>query len=671
MRNVSSPALTGLLCLTTTLGLGALRGVFPALLFGIRDRFRWSALGAKGTLWTVAIAFGIFALVFITPWLGRRFGHRRALAGTALTVPLATLMAQLWPGDALGQVVALSMATVAFLIHVGLVFEVVVDRSSKAGSGGGPLAGALVLGLLGGLTLDAAITGASLTYDPVWRNDPMALALTAAVFIGQLILARRLTDPGGADGASADEAVGDGTIGDGAIVGGAPWAWAAFGPWLFLELLLLQNIAAWATLAEIPPNTALLWLLGGRLLTLWAAGFIVRYGQPSTWPEIVSSGILLVVLSTFEWSPDHRWFQVPVPLITAVLTQYFSVTLLIHLVDRTRLAPGRSRAVHGVGAVLLLAFVFLFYATYDLPLPLTTEAIMKAAPLLVALAAFFGTPGRGLGAPFSPWPLFAGAALLVLVPWMPKPEPTPSEPTRSLRVMSYNIHCGFGPDGLMQLEDQARAIEEQDPDIVALQEVSRGWLINGSYDTLEWLAQRLDMEYRFAPTADPLWGNAILSKRPILSHRSLEFPKEGQRLARGALEVTVDLGNDELLHVINTHFHHRRTGGAIREAQSQALLDFWCPPRTRTVVMGDLNATPNTPEISMLHHAGLLDVLDEMGLDEMGLDGTSRHTFRTGALERQLDYVLISRDLAVRDALVSPNTASDHLGVAAHLELLD
>jgi hypothetical protein len=39
--------------------------------------------------------------------------------------------------------------------------------------------------------------------------------------------------------------------------------------------------------------------------------------------------------------------------------------------------------------------------------------------------------------------------------------------------------------------------------------VSRGWVINGSVDMVQWLSQRLDMAYVFGPTEGALWGNAI------------------------------------------------------------------------------------------------------------------------------------------------------------------
>ena len=69
--------------------------------------------------------------------------------------------------------------------------------------------------------------------------------------------------------------------------------------------------------------------------------------------------------------------------------------------------------------------------------------------------------------------------------------------------MTYNLHNGFSTAGTLEMEAIARVIEAQDPDVVGLQEVSRGWAINGSMDMLEWLSQRLQMPYIYGPTTGP------------------------------------------------------------------------------------------------------------------------------------------------------------------------
>ena len=75
--------------------------------------------------------------------------------------------------------------------------------------------------------------------------------------------------------------------------------------------------------------------------------------------------------------------------------------------------------------------------------------------------------------------------------------------------MTYNLHSAYNSQGRQDLEAIAQVIEESGADVVALQEVSRGWLIDGSTDMAGWLSRRLGMPILFRGTTDPVWGNAI------------------------------------------------------------------------------------------------------------------------------------------------------------------
>ena len=43
-----------------------------------------------------------------------------------------------------------------------------------------------------------------------------------------------------------------------------------------------------------------------------------------------------------------------------------------------------------------------------------------------------------------------------------------------VRIMTYNLHNGFNTKGKLNMEEIAQVIERNNPDVVALQEVSRG-----------------------------------------------------------------------------------------------------------------------------------------------------------------------------------------------------
>ena len=201
-------------------------------------------------------------------------------------------------------------------------------------------------------------------------------------------------------------------------------------------------------------------------------------------------------------------------------------------------------------------------------------------------------------------------------------------------------------------------IEEQQPDVVGLQEVSRGWVVNGSMDVLSWLSHRLQMPYLYAPTAGPLWGSAILTRYPVIESQEVELPPRDLALKRGFIWVGLDVGGGQELQVITTHYHGRQSGqedSETRVEHSRKVLEF-IAGSSRTVLMGDLNARPEEPEIEILREAGLVDVLREVD---------RAYTFPSYDPERQIDYILMTPDLTASNPTVPKSTASDHLPVVA------
>jgi endonuclease/exonuclease/phosphatase family metal-dependent hydrolase len=247
--------------------------------------------------------------------------------------------------------------------------------------------------------------------------------------------------------------------------------------------------------------------------------------------------------------------------------------------------------------------------------------------------------------------------MIVLLTWH---DPIAAPGQFPVRVMSYNLHSGFDVQGRMDLEAIAQTIESEQADVVALQEVSRGWVIDTSADMVTWLSQRLNLPYVWGPTADALWGNAILSRYPIEQVEFRAMPNNDLiRPARGFIDATLNVGGQPL-HVIATHLHHVDVDGSLRLPQAQALLDAWAQ-QPHSIVLGDLNALPNSDEMQLLREAGLSDAFTSSGAGGEGF------TFRSGDLNRRIDYIYHSPDLIARDFHVNPSQASDHAALAVTL----
>ena len=174
---------------------------------------------------------------------------------------------------------------------------------------------------------------------------------------------------------------------------------------------------------------------------------------------------------------------------------------------------------------------------------------------------------------------------------------------------------------------------------------------------LAWLSQRLELPYVYGPTAGPLWGNAILTRYPILEWGAVDLPPRDLLILRGFLWARLAVGDGEELLVINTHYHHPEEDTAIRVRQTEVILDFW-DGKDRTVILGDLNTRLGEEPLETLSQAGLADAIDLAGVEP---------GFTTPPEEprHRIDYIWVSRDLSVRDVVIPRSLASDHLPVVA------
>jgi endonuclease/exonuclease/phosphatase family metal-dependent hydrolase len=110
-----------------------------------------------------------------------------------------------------------------------------------------------------------------------------------------------------------------------------------------------------------------------------------------------------------------------------------------------------------------------------------------------------------------------------------------------------------------------------------------------------------------------------------------------------------------VLQVTVTHLHHRADDSDIRQEQVTALLAGHSD--VAGLLMGDLNAIPDSPEMSLLARAGWVDVLAGT------VSPASVYTYPADGPARQIDYIWLSPNLPFSGAAVMQTTASDHLPV--------
>lgn len=246
-----------------------------------------------------------------------------------------------------------------------------------------------------------------------------------------------------------------------------------------------------------------------------------------------------------------------------------------------------------------------------------------------------------------------------------------TDPTETIRVMTYNIHSCVGIDSKIRPERIARVINHCDPDIIGVQEVDCHRLRSGGHDQAQQIADHLRMEHVFQAMfeeMDERYGIAIFSKYPmelIKAGNLTEAEPFRFREARGAIWVRVTKNGHGSFHFINTHFG---LGERERNRQMLALAGpDWLgavPPGEPVVLCGDFNTGPK---------ARIFDQLDGLRDAQLTSKRRAKATFTSGKPLLRIDHVFLSEHFKVKSVIV-PDTptaviASDHRPVCVELSL--
>ena len=241
-----------------------------------------------------------------------------------------------------------------------------------------------------------------------------------------------------------------------------------------------------------------------------------------------------------------------------------------------------------------------------------------------------------------------------------------------LRVMTYNIYGAraTSPANAADLDAIAEVIRRQNPDFVTLNEVDvftnrTGKDVHQARD----LAEKLGMEWHFSKAIDRdggEYGDAVLSKYPILEKRSYRLPcaaeQPGEDRSLCVIRVQID-GKD--LYVASTHLDHL-SGDASRLVQATEIRRIRDTELEGDLILcGDLNAIPSSNVIatmtSFLTNTGPID----------------QYTFPSDDPSRKIDYIMYApiehfgvqncQVVSRGDQQVGGVDASDHRPVIADI----
>jgi endonuclease/exonuclease/phosphatase family metal-dependent hydrolase len=249
-----------------------------------------------------------------------------------------------------------------------------------------------------------------------------------------------------------------------------------------------------------------------------------------------------------------------------------------------------------------------------------------------------------------------------------KPGKSPAVSSSSLRVMSYNIHHGEGMDKKVDLERIAGLIKSERADIVALQEVDKGTERTQKRDFPAELAKLTGMSCIFSNNhafGGGEYGNAILSRFPILEWTNLHYKMDRKDEQRGALQAVLDLNGRQVVF-INTHIDFRKDDSERikNAAEIKALVEKRYSGKP-VILCGDFNDVPESRT-----HAAFAEVFDDTWLLAGKGDG---FTIPSTKPNKRIDFIWISKGAPFKPVSiwVPDTTASDHRPVVAELRITE
>jgi endonuclease/exonuclease/phosphatase family metal-dependent hydrolase len=433
--------------------------------------------------------------------------------------------------------------------------------------------------------------------------------------------------------------------------GGLAISALAFGPALALHHLVIGNLGAVQLRLDMGLSAGAWLVSSGMILGLTIDIFLSNHLARSR-PHFAGSATFVVAMIGLGAVGLVVFWQDLGGLGPAGLVAGTAATLALIVIalrgGSSRVSASATALWLTLGLLIHAVLLFAYFTATGYPLLIV---VLYAIVALVALLTLWRPPATGPRSPVSLGGLaaVAGALLVASVSLSFRADaPDADEPLPvEFTTMTYNIQAGFSVENYWDLEEIAQVIEAENPEVVMLQEVGRGWPVMVGADQAEWLSNRLDMQLVWGPASrDDLWGNAILTRAPIISTDWVKFDTT-ENLRRGAVVAVLESAEGTIT-VISTHLDNPRGATAARQEQVAQLVELWDGAEP-AVIGGDFNADPDSETILALVESGLGDTGEILGVEAT-----------TSEDDRRIDYVLVTPGLEVVSSEIPDTWASDH-----------
>ena len=232
-----------------------------------------------------------------------------------------------------------------------------------------------------------------------------------------------------------------------------------------------------------------------------------------------------------------------------------------------------------------------------------------------------------------------------------------------IKATTFNIqHCAVFPTENVDFDAYAEKIRSFDADVIGLNEV-RGAGVQEDYRAqAAILAEKTGYRYYFAKAteigAGNPYGNAVLTRLPVRSFETIPIPDPVPRGYDGYYETRCVLKMTLAQPDVTFFITHFGLNPDEHENAVKTVLDNLGDGNA--VLMGDLNVTPDSPIIARIR---------EKMTDAATAADDPLLSFPSDKPDRKIDYIFTKGNIRARSCRVVPGVLSDHLPLAAELEV--
>lgn len=224
---------------------------------------------------------------------------------------------------------------------------------------------------------------------------------------------------------------------------------------------------------------------------------------------------------------------------------------------------------------------------------------------------------------------------------------------QEIKVLTYNIHHAINMRGELDLSSIIRVINDQKPDLVALQELDSNFQRSDYVDQLPIIARKTKMNYIRG------WaGNGILSRYPISDSIRIKIVYDEYHYERGFTVAKVMIDQKEVMFMC-THLDH--TSDTVRLSQLNAIFQYLPSQTNYMIFAGDFNFQPGSlPYQKLCKQFVDLDAKDHSP------------TYPANKPSARIDYIFLHKKSRIESSgyqVIAEKAASDHRPVVSKLKL--